>query len=252
MVVPSGVNVDVRWIVPGSIRHAPHEEEAPILDGNHFDAFVRSFRLVPRRTTIGALLGAGLAALTIGRGPLGHDAEAKKRRNKRCRGGKKTCRNRCIPKEDCCTDANCGENERCAGGTCETCLGQGTDCTDDAQCCTGICDTYTDKCQQVRVNCESNGDCPNGRCCDNNQCLYVTATQRECVPDASPSPPNASCGYVVCGDRCSDLSDGTYQFCGFEGSAACRNGRCCCPKGIPLEECPNIQSGTGGFLPRCP
>jgi hypothetical protein len=68
------------------------------------------------------------------------------------------------------------------------------------------------------------------------------------VPDGEP---NASCGYVVCGDRCSDFSDGTYEFCGFEGSAACRNGRCCCPEGIPLEDCPSFKLGEE-FLPRCP
>jgi hypothetical protein len=226
------------------------------MDADRFDAFVRSLRAVPRRTTIGALLGAGLSALTTA-GSTSKIAAKKRRRKKKnkknkkkgCPAGTKTCRGQCILPSVCCTNDDCGENQRCAGGGCESCLPQGTDCTDDDQCCTGICDTYTNKCQQVRVNCESDLDCPNGRCCEiYEQCVYETATQLACVPDGEP---NASCGYVVCARSCEELTSGDYEYCGFEGSAACRNGRCCCPAPISLEDCPDLTT-SGGFLPRCP
>jgi hypothetical protein len=221
------------------------------MDADRFDTIIRALGAptsTRRRIAIGGMLGTGLASL----GPRfgGEDSGARKKK-KRCRGGKKRCRQGCIPKEDCCTDGDCGLDERCTAGVCEPCLGQGTVCNDDDECCTGICDTYTNKCQQVRVECTGDNQCPGGQCCDvfsEPQCLYVTATQGACVPDGEP---NASCGYVVCGDKCSDITDGTYEFCGFEGSAACRNGRCCCPRGIPLENCPSFKLGEE-FLPRCP
>jgi hypothetical protein len=226
------------------------------MDANRFDSLVRLFGVAaPRRVAVGGLLGAGLAALLIHLGR--EDAAAKKKhhkKGKKCKGGKKKCGKQCIPKDDCCTAADCGENEKCSDGACEPCLPQGTACTDDAQCCTGICDTYTNRCQQVRVSCTSDDQCPEGRCCDQfgGQCLYETATQGACVPHAFPDdPPDASCGYLLCGNACSDLDDGTYEFCGQNGSAACRKGRCCCPKDIPIEDCPDIQHVGGGNLPRC-
>lgn len=220
------------------------------MDAKRFDAFTRMLgKALQRRAVIGGAAAAGLSAI------MDHaaveDTTAKNRKKKKkCKGGKKKCGKKCIPKASCCIDPDCGVNERCASGACESCLGQGTTCTDDAECCTGICDTYTNKCQQVRVSCENGEACPNGRCCDEfgKQCLYVTATQGECIPDGEPG---VSCGYLLCGDACSDLSDSTYEFCGFKGSAACRNGRCCCPKGIPLEDCLS-PSGVGVLLPRCP
>lgn len=220
------------------------------MDSNRFDAFVRSFTIAaPRRSALAGLLGGGLAALLTRFGS--DDAEAKKRRKKKkkCKRSKKKCGKQCIPKANCCQSADCGVNEKCTNGACEPCLPQGTACTDDAQCCTGICDTYTNKCQQVRVDCESDDQCPGGSCCGtppNMQCLYVTATQGACVPDGEP---DASCGYLLCGDNCNDLNDGTYEYCGFDGSAACRKGRCCCPKGIPIEDCSNVNSIEP--IPRC-
>jgi len=211
------------------------------MDPQKFDRLARvlASSRPTRRAALG-LLGAGLVSLlpSVGIG----DSEARKR----CARGKKRCGRHCIPKDDCCKDTDCGTGECCTGGVCAVRKAQGEDCTEDAQCCTGICDTYSNKCQQVRVSCTSDDQCPGGRCCENTfggQCIYETATQGPCEPEVS-------CGFVLCGDRCSDITDGTYQFCGFDGSAACRKGRCCCPKGIPRSDCPNIQKGSG-FLRRC-
>jgi hypothetical protein len=224
------------------------------VDANHFDSLARTLAdAATRRTAVSGLLGGGLATVLSRLGF--QDAEAKKKRKRRkkkktCKGGKKKCGKTCIPKANCCRSTDCGENEKCASGACVPCLPQGTACTSDAECCTDICDAYTNRCQQVRISCESDEQCPGGRCCtafSDPQCLYVTATQGACVPEGEP---NASCGYLNCGNACSDFDDGTYEYCGYEGSAACRNGRCCCPKGIPLEDCPNIQEGSGN-LPRC-
>ena len=211
------------------------------MDADRFDALVRSLHRPGSRRAALSALGAGLVGLASPFSIVG--TEAKHHHKKKCPPGQQRCGKKC---RQCCKDADCGKNERCARGACEPCLAQGADCTDDIQCCTGICDTYTNRCQQVRVSCANGESCPNGRCCDvfGPQCLYETATQGVCEPEAS-------CGYVLCGDKCSDLSDGTYQFCGFKGSAACRNGHCCCPKGIPLEDCPNIMAPSG-TLPRCP
>jgi hypothetical protein len=217
------------------------------MDADRFDALTRLLgERRPRRAALGAL-GAGIAGFAAA--ITGDEAGAKGKGRKKCPGGKKKCRKQCIPQDHCCTDADCGPNGRCDHGLCVACLPQGESCTDDNQCCTGICDKYTNRCQQVRVSCEDGAPCPNGRCCNvfGPQCLYEKATQGACTPAGMPG---ASCGYILCGDKCSDLTDGTYQFCGFEGSAACRNGKCCCPKGVPLANCPNLQGP--GNLPRCP
>jgi hypothetical protein len=207
---------------------------------DRFDALVRSFRLPGSRRAALRALATGFVGLTSPFSVAG--TEAKHHRKKKCPPGEQRCGKKC---RQCCEDADCGSNERCTRGKCEPCLDQGADCTDDSQCCTGICDKYTDRCQQVRVSCAAGESCPNGRCCHTfgPQCLYETATQGECDPEVS-------CGYLVCGKSCDELSNGKSQFCGFEGSAACRKGRCCCPKGIPLEDCPDVQAGSG-TLPRC-
>jgi hypothetical protein len=212
------------------------------MDADRFDALTRSFQLVsPRRTALG-VLGAGLAGLLA---TSTQESAAKPKKGKDCPRGKKKCQRKCIPKNDCCKNAECGVNEKCANGACVTCKPQGTACIDDAECCTDICDKYTNKCQQVRVSCAAGEPCPNGRCCPQyHHCLYEKATQRACEP-------TVSCGYVLCGDKCGDFDDGTYEYCGYEGSAACRNGRCCCPQGIPLTDCPSYNAGEE-FLPRCP
>jgi hypothetical protein len=208
------------------------------MDADRFDALIRSFHLPGSRRAALSALGAGLVtSFTIA------GTEAKHHGKKKCPPGQQRCGKKC---RQCCNDADCAPNERCLRGTCQSCLDQGADCTDDDQCCTGICDTYSNRCQQVRVSCAAGESCPNGHCCHafGSQCLYETATQGACEP-------NVSCGFVLCGNKCSDLDDGKSEFCGDEGSAACRNGHCCCPKGIPLEDCPNIQAGAG-TLPRCP
>ncbi|HEU5433944.1 MAG TPA: hypothetical protein VFU81_19905 [Thermomicrobiales bacterium] len=210
------------------------------MDADRFDTLTRLLGASGSRRKA---LGAGLACLATTTGFV--DAGAK-RKQANCPHGKKKCGKKCIPKRDCCKDGDCAPNQRCEHGACVDCVPQGTACTNDDQCCTGICDKYTNRCQQVRVSCENGESCPNGRCCDvfGKQCLYEKATQGACEP-------HVSCGYLLCGDKCSDLSDGTYQFCGYEGSGACRNGKCCCPKGVPLAACPNLGPG-GGNLPRCP
>jgi hypothetical protein len=214
------------------------------MDANRFDALTRFLSASgSRRAAVGAL-GAALAGLaTVA---ARDEATAKGKRTKKCGSGKKKCGKKCIPKTDCCKDADCAVNERCDQGTCTSCLAQGTACTTDNECCTGICDKYDNRCHEVRVSCAAGESCPNGRCCNgfgDPQCLYEKATQGACEP-------HVSCGYLLCGDKCSDLADGTYQFCGYDGSGACRNGKCCCPKGVPLADCPNLQGS--GNLPRCP
>jgi hypothetical protein len=83
----------------------------------------------------------GVAAGGLAANILGLTASAKKKkRKKKCKGGKRKCGKKCIPKANCCTDADCGGGATCQDGTCLCPNGEreceGT-CIPDDICCPG-------------------------------------------------------------------------------------------------------------------
>jgi hypothetical protein len=91
------------------------------------------------RRWLGVAAG-GIASAILGLAVI-DDVDAKKQRNKKkCKKSKKRCGKKCIPKSNCCRDADCGGGATCQDGTCLCPDGEreceGT-CISDDVCCPG-------------------------------------------------------------------------------------------------------------------
>jgi hypothetical protein len=121
------------------------------MDQDRFDAFVLSLDTgVPRRSALIGTLGTGLAGLLTRLGV--ETAESKKKKRKKCKGGKKKCGKKCILKTECC--GGCDEGETCCDGTCRDLA------TDVANCgaCGNACATA--ECVHGSCACTGEDDCP--------------------------------------------------------------------------------------------
>jgi hypothetical protein len=160
------------------------------MDAGQLDGLTRAVATAPsRRALLGVALGGVLAAL--GR----QTAAAKKKGNgkgkgkgsgkKGCPKGKKRCGTKCIPKEDCCTAADCNGCwlESCINGGCQcepheirqglvcgvfpTCTPAGLPCFDNGECCSYRCgdDGLGGKvCHPGTLYCLGDRDCLSGDC----------------------------------------------------------------------------------------
>ncbi len=125
------------------------------MDGDRFDALVRSLTgSRPRRAIFAALGAAGLAATGLG---LPVTAAHKHRR---CRPGEKRCGKKCV-RGTCCPD------QRCGGGPCH--------CRKTVEGSTACIADQLVVCEQ----CESSEACGTGELCVRVRCEDVTAI---CVP----------------------------------------------------------------------
>lgn len=132
------------------------------MESFRFDALVRTFPITSRRVAARALLGGALTTALAGIG--GGNAGVKKRKKKKCKGNKKKCGKKCIPKSSCCSDTGCGE-ATCNDGVCD-CAGLPdlTDCGDSRQCSGGVC-AQRPACSTFNWGtCEVDEDCCTGGC----------------------------------------------------------------------------------------
>ena len=194
------------------------------MDDARFDDFLRSMVVPDHGLTRRAFAGALLAVLAVA---TGEDADARKKRrkkrnkrskNKQCKGATKPCGGRCIPEDNCCRSAECGDNAECTGGACsclngfEPCQG---DCVPEGDCCAGI-------------------ECPDGAACDEGICV-CSATGEE-----------------LCGGRCTDVATDAAN-CGacdaVCGTGVCANVACACAivDDCPAEGCACGARKQGGF-----
>jgi hypothetical protein len=183
------------------------------VDAGRFDALVRALtEAVTRRAALG-LTFSGALGLSLGLA----DTEAKKKRKKKCKGGKKKCGKKCIPKTACC--GGCSDGQICQTGACvcptECCAdadcpsGSGEICEDGACVCPsgqedsgGVCGTPP-TCQGSSVGCSPPG--PSQTCCG-GECLLM-AGMGVCVSSANGEPchttddcsnPQSICRGFVC------------------------------------------------------
>jgi hypothetical protein len=159
------------------------------MDDERFDAWTRR--------AFGVAAG-GLAATILGLTATDDvDAKKKKRKKKKCKGGKKKCGKKCIPKSNCCTDADCGGGATCQDGTCLCLAGEreceGT-CIPEDVCCPGEACGENCSCRRTVegtgfcvqggiliacVQCNSSAECEAGDQCVQQNCGGATAV---CVP----------------------------------------------------------------------
>jgi hypothetical protein len=168
------------------------------MDATRFDLIAKRLGArATRRTLFAVLAGLGLSGMA---GSI-QETEAGKKR-KKCKGGKKKCGRKCIPKGNCCKHPDCGDHGICTLGACgcETgykecqgsCIPLGnccahTECPSGQQCCKGACTVVTGCCNDV--------DCQLGQLCDQGQCV---TGQGNCPAGAN------SClsGDIPCGNGC--------------------------------------------------
>ena len=168
------------------------------MDADRFDALARSLQLAtPRRAALGAI-GGGLAALLA---RLGIDeSEAKKRKKhkkkkKKCKGNKKKCGKKCIPKSQCCKDSECGDQQFCCQGA----------CIDDVLCCTDAdCGGNIYTCEEGVCLCPDPSEVP----CSANECCDPDTQVCEVTPDTS------ACQSGDCPAGTDFCSDETFYLCG--------------------------------------
>jgi hypothetical protein len=187
------------------------------MEPERFDALSRTLTTLPtRRGVLGGVVTTMFAGLPLALGSEG--AAARKKKKKKCKGDKKKCGKACIPRDNCCTNADCDDGETCQSGTCTTtnCIPQceGRTCGDDG--CGGTC-----------------GDCGNNEVCDSGTCI--------CVPECAPA--NA-CGGNGCGGSCGSCAPN--QTC--TGTQTTRNE---CLSGVCTPVTKNCGAGQVCFQNAC-
>ncbi len=173
------------------------------MDAARFDALVRSLDFhAPRRAALGAI-GAGLAALLAIGGD--EDAEAKK---KKCKGKKKKCGKKCIPKSKCCKSSECGPDQTCQNGRC-TCPGEffacGDTCVTGGECCVASDCGPIYECADGFCLCLESDDIPclPEECCQAGEVCAITEESVTCQDGGCPTTDICSDPDVfLCGASC--------------------------------------------------
>lgn len=221
-----------------------HERSGQV-DGSRFDEVVR---LLGSGGSRRPLLGAGLAALTAAGLSVAqpYDSEGKgkkgKKKKKKCKRNTKKCGKKCIPADQCCTSADCGNGGQCTGGKCSCPTGQKScngGCISQSACCTtsdcgsaqtcvsGACTCPLEtkvcgtECLPPEVCCSLK--CPGEQTCVDGFCECESFLERPC--------PDGSCvsGIDCCDDsQCSAGRTCVDGICFCEGANAITCGELCC------------------------
>ena len=181
-----------------------------------------------------------------------------------CSGGScaeptNTCVNpdACSDVSDCCGDFSCSEGlcvkpdvacvnpDVCSGGgccgvlvcgidaTCIDCYDMGDRCSDNSQCCNGVCN---DEGVCALPSCSNSGQCSsNDQCCSSRVCGLEEVCTSCYNKDNNCLSSDQCCGALVCGTEA--ICVGCYstgasctskdQCCGEDDGAICRGGSCC-------------------------
>ncbi len=165
------------------------------MDGSRFDAVVR---LLGSEGSRRPLLGAGLAALAASGLSVAQPSDSegkgkgkKKKKKKKCKGNTKKCGKKCIPADQCCSSADCGNGGQCTSGKCSCPVGQ--------KSCKGGC-------------------IPQSACCATSDC----GSAQTCVNGACTCPPDTK----ACGTECLPPIVCCSLAC--PGDQTCENGVCTC------------------------
>lgn len=204
------------------------------MDSHFFDRLTRLFAVARSRRALGsAVLGSVAALLGLG------TVEAAP-----CPPNKKRCRGRCIPRRNCCTNANCrpaATGRVCRAGRCvcpasrpKRCNGV---CIPSAQCCGAEC-TPTPGCSPLGGGCTQSGQCCGRLECSAANTCCVPPGDRTCQVsgDCCGGGAGACCGGFCCsaGTNCCNP---TTQLCCHPTQEECCNGRCFTSRDSPHTPC---------------
>jgi hypothetical protein len=208
------------------------------VDAARFDALLRTLsETISRRTVARASAGlslAGILATQLGL-PMAEGKKQHKKKKKKCKGGTKKCGKKCIPADDCCTNADCATGGACAGGLCicpdgqKDCFGQ---CVDDETCCLecgeDCCLTESAESEVCNPNsgdpvCQSGG-CPETDYCNVPEAFFCATAPNICACATTVDDPPVNACVSVEG-----LEADTCDPCSV--SSQCDNGEVCIPGG---------------------
>lgn len=189
------------------------------MDDFDFDALARSLGTAGSRRLaltglIGSTLGLGLGAASTERAEARKKKcpPCKKRKKGKCRATKpkkRPCGGKCIPANQCCTDAECGERRLCVDGACV--IGQGT-CVTGADFCDGP--SEADFCGQQETSCACVTSTTNQTRCGEAEAFIVPFLCGDCLSDADCAGKYPLVPGVFCGQA-------TGAGCNCEGSTFC-------------------------------
>ena len=188
--------------------------------------------------------------------------------------GQKTCNGSCIAKSACCTDSDCGSDQKCSSGSCiaQTCEDKGqktcngsciaksacctdSDCGTNQKCSSGSCvaktceemgqKTCNGKCIGSTACCVSD-DCPSGKKCFDNVCIAQTCEDKGLKTCNGSCIANSECCNCTSSQKCVNGSC-VAKTCADAGGPSCPTGQECKNEACVITSCtsnPSICSNT--------
>lgn len=222
------------------------------MDPTRFDSLTQRLVAIPSRR---ALLHAIGGLLTAGALTAAESDARRKRKPKKCKGGKRKCGKTCIPKSNCCTSAECDADETCRNGSCAV-----SPCPPNQTRCDGQCvNTLTDaaNCGGCGLSCAAGETCRLGDCC---QSLGETCVSEDqccfsfCGAIDEEKPNGQDCRPGVSKRCCADGDIPCLDTCDCCGSLICLDQQCCVASGQPCSnnaQCCSRTCGPVGTGPTC-
>lgn len=168
------------------------------MEGERFDALIRTARSSAPRRTILATVFTGIVGLPSAQTTDAKRKKRKKNRNRNqpppppsaaCAEGQKLCQGTCIPSNQCCVDADCAALA--------------------PRCCQGACIRPTECC--------TNSDCGAGKICQAAACICA-AGAKQCGASCCLAPAGIL-AKVTCGDAPAPICS-----CGINLAEICTGG----------------------------
>jgi hypothetical protein len=121
--------------------------------------------------------------------------------------GQKRCDGVCIPRDQCCTQADCSAGSLCCNGVCSaTLLATGENCFQDSDlCCSNYCHIDKDANDQFVFTCAAS--CRSRACADDSECCRG----EPCLRLSTGAPRCGGCGHSL--DPCTSDAECCFSAC---------------------------------------
>ncbi len=208
------------------------------MDGEHFDAYLRTLARSRR-----AVVGSGLLAILGLTSDRDLEARKRRRRKKKCKGGKAKCGKKCKGGKVKCGKKCCAAGDVCQNAATRTCCPKaracGAVCCGETEVCadpgTATCVVGTGTCSPTSGSCGSGG---NFVFCNNDPLCVCALSTNGIVRCGTPIP---TITLTDCG-QCSTDADCVIRFpeivgafCAADASAPCS---CAAGQNLCVAPCP--------------